>query len=279
MSNSDPSSRQEPVRVFIGSGEASRLERKTLIYSLKKNTQRPLDLYVFNGTHNAIEHEGEPPVLAPLPLHLKYHNVTEFSLYRYLIPRLCNYQGKAIHLDSDTICLGDIGELFDTPMNGNAILAKRAYSEDTWGTSVSVFDCSQCRFDLEEIFQEIERGEYSYTEFSQFHPKFLAKHPLQIGKLDANWNVFDQHDASTRLIHYTDLYRQPWKFPHHPDGGLWFQYFNEARQAGFVTDEDIDLSISRAYVRRDILQGNSPPAPAPLSLPARVKRKLKSLVG
>ncbi len=58
----------QPVRVFIGSGEASLLERKTLIHSLRKHTSRPLDLYVFNGTHNAIEHNDEPPVLANLPL-------------------------------------------------------------------------------------------------------------------------------------------------------------------------------------------------------------------
>ena len=31
---------QEPVRIFIGSGEASRIERKVLIYSLKKHTQK-----------------------------------------------------------------------------------------------------------------------------------------------------------------------------------------------------------------------------------------------
>ena len=58
----------QPVRVFVGSGEASLLERKTLIHSLRKHTRRPLDLYVFNGTHNAIEHNDEPPQLAPMSL-------------------------------------------------------------------------------------------------------------------------------------------------------------------------------------------------------------------
>jgi hypothetical protein len=267
-----------PVRVFIGSGEASRLERKTLIHSIRKNTKRPLDIYVFNGTHNAIEHNDEPPILAPLPLHIKYQSVTEFSLYRYLIPQLCGYEGKAIHLDSDMICLGDIGELFDAPMNDHAILATRAYGANTWGTSVSLFDCAKCRFDLQEIFEAIERGEFSYSEFSQLHPKFLAKHPMSVGELDPNWNVFDRYDENTRLIHYTDLYRQPWKFPHHPAGELWFEYFDEARAAGAVSQEDVDLSIMRAYVRRDILQGNAPTAPAAPGLPDRIKRKIKSLV-
>ena len=43
------------VKVFIGSGEASLLERKVAIYSLQKHTKRNLDIYVFNGTHNAFE--------------------------------------------------------------------------------------------------------------------------------------------------------------------------------------------------------------------------------
>ncbi|MFN9917781.1 MAG: hypothetical protein ACK53L_34660, partial [Pirellulaceae bacterium] len=102
-----------PVRVFIGSGEASLLERKTLIHSLRKHTRRELDIYVFNGTHNAIERNDEAPILADMPLWIKYRNYTEFSNYRWLIPAICNHQGRAIFLDSDMVCLSDIGELFD----------------------------------------------------------------------------------------------------------------------------------------------------------------------
>src|SRR5215470_9110064 len=106
---------KDPIKIFIGSGEASLLERKTLIYSLHKHTKRDLDIYVFNGTHNSIEHNQETPVLAPLPLKLKYLNgITEFGLYRYLLPEICQYQGKAIYLDSDIVCLADIGDLWDS---------------------------------------------------------------------------------------------------------------------------------------------------------------------
>ena len=40
----------QPVRVFIGSGEASLLERKTLVHSLRQHTSRPLDIYVFSSS-------------------------------------------------------------------------------------------------------------------------------------------------------------------------------------------------------------------------------------
>src|SRR5215813_12482748 len=119
----------DPVKIFIGSGEQSLLERKVLIFSLHKHTQRQLDIAVFNGTHNAIERDGQPPALAPLPLDLKYRNQTEFSLYRYLIPELCTFKGRAIYLDSDIVCLSDIGDLFDLPMGDCDFLAKREYAE------------------------------------------------------------------------------------------------------------------------------------------------------
>ena len=253
---------KDHVRVFIGSGEASLLERKVSIYSLCKHTKRDLDIYVLNGTHNAIELNDREPFPAPMSLRVKYQNVTEFSLYRYLIPQLCNHQGKAIYIDSDTICLTDIGELFDTPLNGCDFLAKRdAYTHtgaDLWGLSVMLIDCQQCRFDLETFYDEVKQGMYSYTDLSCMSPDFLAHHSYEIGELDPHWNVFDYFDKDTKLIHYTNLYTQPWKYPYHPYGKLWFTYLQEAIDAGYITEKDIELSMVRSYVRRDIMEGNSP---------------------
>jgi lipopolysaccharide biosynthesis glycosyltransferase len=244
------------VRVFIGSGEASALERKTLIYSLKKNSRRPLDIHVFNGTHNSIERNDEPPRLAPMSLRVKYQNFTEFSLYRWLIPQLCDFQGRAIFLDSDTICLGDIGELFDLPMNGSSMLCIKAYDTGEWGPSVLLLDCGKCRFELEQIFNEIDAGKFTYSEFTRLSPAFLAHYPQQIGELGHEWNSFDKYDDRTRIIHYTDLTRQPWRYSGHPYGELWYRYFREACAAGAVTEEDIRKATLRGYVRMDIREAS-----------------------
>lgn len=250
---------QSTVRVFIGSGEASLIECKTAIHSLRKHTKRKLDIYVFNGTHNAIRFNDGEPFLAPMSLKIKYRNITEFSLYRFLIPEVCDYQGKAIYIDSDTICLSDVGELFDTPMQGDDFLAKReAYrGKELWGLSVMLIDCQRCRFDLEKFVNEIDADLYSMSDFSCMGPRFLAHHPYKIGELDPAWNVFDRWDNRTRLIHYTNLDTQPWKYPNHPYEELWFRYFGEALAEGYLTPKDIELSMLRAYVRRDLLGGRS----------------------
>jgi lipopolysaccharide biosynthesis glycosyltransferase len=254
--------RQERIKVFIGSGEASRLERKVLIHSLHKHTRRGVDIYVFNGTHNSIEINDEEPVLAPMSLRVKYRNITEFSLYRFIIPEICNYQGKAIYLDSDMICLSDIGELFDVSVDNFDFIAKKdsygKIGENLWGLSVMLINCEKCKFNLEKILDDIEKGLYSYSDFSLMSPLFLSYHNYKIGEIDPRWNVFDYYDSNTKLIHYTNLYTQPWKSANHPYGDLWFEYFNEAISCNKITEEDINLSFFRSYVRRDLLEGNSP---------------------
>lgn len=250
---------QKPV-VFIGSGEASRLERKVLIHSLRRNTRHPIDIRVFNGTHNAVEQDGQAPFLAPMPLSVKYQNVTEFSNYRFIIPELCAHAGRAIWLDSDMVCIGDVNELFHAPMGDADFLAKaEAYGPSEtrqWGLSVALFDCARCGFDVSKYFDEIGQGLYTYGDLHQMTPKFLQRYPFHIGELDPRWNEFDRHDADTKLIHYTNLYMQPWKYRSHPFGDLWFRYFEEAYKSGFITDRDIELTLVRSYVRRDLLEGN-----------------------
>jgi len=247
------------VRVFIGSGEASVLACHTLVQSLRQNTRRPLDLWIFNGTHNAVEHNDEPPVLAPLSLRLKYRQKTEFSLYRYLIPEICGHRGRAIYLDSDTVCLGDIGELFDTPLHGRDFLAKAdGYGPGSWASSVMLIDCERTCFDLERIFDDIDQGVYKAGDFSRLSRAFCDRHTCRVGELDPRWNEFDQRATETKLVHYTNLMTQPWKYPGHPAGDLWFDYFYQALASGTLTARDIDTSIERGYARPDILAGNRP---------------------
>jgi lipopolysaccharide biosynthesis glycosyltransferase len=245
----------EKIRVFIGSGEASVIERKVLIYSIRKNTSSDVEINVFNGTHDALEKNDEAPVRVNMSLRAKYKNFTEFSNYRFLIPQLCNYQGRAIFIDSDTICLTDIGELFHMDMKGNDLLAKKGYEHagpGRWGLSVMLIDCEKCRFNLEEYLDEVDAKKYPYTDFHQLGPEFMKYHPFKVGELSPKWNDFDNCDADTKIIHYTNLYSQPWKSPGHKHGNLWFRYFQEARNAGFISKEDIDKAILRSYVRRDL---------------------------
>jgi hypothetical protein len=246
--------------VFIGSGEASTLECRVLIHSLRKFASRPVEIAVFNGTHNTLEREGRAPELMPMAVRVKYQNITEFSNYRYLIPQLCGYQGRALWLDSDMVCLTDIAQLYDAPLDDADLMAKAFTGPDgslRWSLSVSLFDCTRCRFDLDLYADEIEAGHYRYNDVQQMTETFRSRHPVALARLDDRWNAYDEWAPDTKLIHYTNLHTQPWKTRGHRHGGLWFQYFNEARDAGTISEADIELAIRRAYVRPDIRKGNT----------------------
>jgi len=251
----------QPIRIFVGSGDASLLERKTLVYSLRRHTRRTLEIWSYNGTRRVVENETGQSIDCSAALAIPNRGfVTEFSLFRYLIPELSGGQGKAIYLDSDMICFGDIEELFDTPLDGVHFAARpNAYPEiapERWALSALVIDCNRCRFDLPGIFQHIAAGRFTYPEFAQFGRRTRAFLPYDVKPLPDTWNDFDHYDASTRLIHYTDLDRQPWKFRYHPYGDPWFQYFNGAVAEGLITAADIESSIRHGYVRADLLAGN-----------------------
>jgi Glycosyl transferase family 8 len=250
--------KEKSLKIFIGSGEKSILECKTLIYSLHKHTNSKLDIHIFNGTRNTIEYNNQEIFLEPLPSRLKcVSSDTEFMPYRFLVSQVCNYQGKAIYLDSDIVCLTDISKLFDISLhNYDFIALANAYpkiGEDLWRTSVQLIDCEKCKFPLEKIFDEIDNNIYSFDNFLQLSPIFLAHYPFKIGSLDPTWNELDQWYSNTKMIHYTALNTQPWKYPNHPYEHIWFQYFHEAITAGYISDYDINTSINKSYVRKDIL--------------------------
>lgn len=254
----------ECLRIFIGSGEASAIERKVLIHSLRARSTVPLDIHVFNGTHDALESTGAAPKRIGMPLAIKYRNrATEFSLYRFLIPGLCDFKGKALWLDSDIVCLRDPAELLQYDFSGTDLFVREnAYpglGQSLYAPSVAWINCEapSVRFDLEAIYSEIDDGLYGYDDFSRFSPAFLKHHPIAIGALPRKFNDFDRSDEDTVFLHYTELSTQPWKFAGHPAGDVWFTALESARRDGAVSNADLDLQRMRAYVRPDLLEGNS----------------------
>src|SRR6266478_2618827 len=97
----------ELIRVFGGFDSRQPLAFNVLQSSIQRYTQRRVTV--------------EPLILDRLPI--KRRGLTEFTFSRFLVPWLCDYEDKAIFMDSDIVVTGDIGELWDVACG----FAGRAY--------------------------------------------------------------------------------------------------------------------------------------------------------
>lgn len=271
--------------IFIGSGEASRVERKVLIWSLITNGKIPKDrIRVFNGTHDTLEDaDGNALIKLDLDIFWKYQNVTEFSMYRFLIPGLMGYKGYGIWLDSDILCLNHgIDQLLQYHKNNpgfDLACVTNAYAHLEHGLpalSVMNINCATSSFNLGKYKTLVESGMLTYKDINLHNKNFLKHFPTRIGSIPRHFNSFDSISHNTCLVHYTNLRSQPWKYYWHPYGKIWHLSLHKALQNAFVSEGDIELSIARSYIRETIYDGNTPSLSSVIKVGRRVLRYLSN---
>lgn len=208
------------IKVFVGTVDLHHEAEKALEYSIRKNTKEDVDLTFMDPGWYV------PP--------------TGFSSHRFMIPRLCNYEGYAIHLDVDMLVLGDLSELMEYKTPGRWCVTfkhpRRGYRDE-----VAVIDCS--------AFKDIPPD----SVLKQNHGKFQAKAVIgdrYLCNIPRDWNMLDRFDENTKLIHLTNLASQPWHPGANPGGDptavysehidpsvvkLFWDYCKEAKEANINT--------------------------------------------
>lgn len=84
------------LRIFIGADPRQAVALNVLSHSLLEHTTIPIQII--------------PLKLETLPL--KRQGLTPFTYSRFLVPWLCRFEGKALFLDADILCTGDIAEIY-----------------------------------------------------------------------------------------------------------------------------------------------------------------------
>jgi lipopolysaccharide biosynthesis glycosyltransferase len=207
------------LRIFIGWDSRFPEPADVLRYSLFKHSSIPLDIQYLKLDELKLKRAHDP--LAS----------TEFTYSRFLVPYLCNFRGKALFLDNDMLCLGDIREIDSLDMRPyflrvvqhdyqptNAIkmygCPQTSYPRKNW-SSMMLMDCAKLKLWTKEVV-ETQTGAYLH--------RFQDIPDTQIGELPKTWNTLDWMDSTTRLIHYTN--GGPWfeQYRNHPHAEIWFQY-------------------------------------------------------
>jgi len=160
------------MKIFIGYDRRQTVAFQVLAHSIWKRASKPVSITRLD--------------INQLPLRRK--GLTEFTYSRYLVPYLCNYEGKALFMDADMLCLSDITQLFDIdPFKVNVVMSKHQYE---W-PSLMLFNNAECR----ELTPEfIETGSPQ---------KWIIENAMGIQK---NWNhivPYDGLNPDAKIVHYT----------------------------------------------------------------------------
>jgi hypothetical protein len=191
----------DPIRIFVGCAANNEdLESQAVLdYTLHKHTMRPLDIEWMMQSRDpkSFWHGWNTATWA-----------TPFSGFRWGVPARCNFEGKAIYLDSDMIVMDDIGKLWDTPLiDKHVVIAKAANNR----FCTTVFDCAKVKpymFSIGEL--KTQQGIHRRQRERLSKPGLVQPFPR-----GENWNCIDGEtyvDIATDVIkihHYSAIDCQP----------------------------------------------------------------------
>ncbi len=195
------------IRIFIGYDEREAVAYHVLSHSIMKRSTMPVQIIpIYRGNLGGIfdRERGK-------------NESTDFSISRFMVPCLSDYEGWSIFMDSDMLCLGDIAELarFMTLSTrwtqavhvvkhgklqeaGIKFLGEKQlpYEKKNW-SSVMLFNNALCR-NLTQEYVASATG----LELHQF--KWTTDD--RIGSLPKDWNHLvgvQDENAKAKLVHYT----------------------------------------------------------------------------
>ena len=246
-----------PIRIFVGTDISQMIGAKVLQYSLQTHTAMTA---VFD-----LMQEVNPPA----PRDKKNWARTEFSFRRFAIPAQTNYRGRGVYLDADMQVFQDFRELWDAPFEGATVLGAPSNNPKRASQfSVMLLDCARLKWDVNEIIADLDAGRYDYD---QLVSGMCLVPPEQVQKrLSSDWNSLEEfHESRTRLIHFTDMLKQPWVSARNRNGHLWVKELMRALNAGFISQNDLDEAIKEGFARPSLArQMATPRALWPMIKPA-----------
>lgn len=127
---------------------------------------------------------------------------TPFSGFRWAVPAVCGFQGRAIYMDADILALGDIAELWRAPITRPAVVLAR-YEGQFPRFCVSLWDCSAAREHLPTL-ESLQSRASSHAHCSEY----FKSNPRLMGAIDPAFNNIDGEGHTVeriRLLHYSDM--------------------------------------------------------------------------
>jgi hypothetical protein len=252
----------EPLRVFVGADDSQMVAARVLEFSIRRHASRPVQVTVMKDL----------PV--PLPRDRRNRPQTGFSFYRFLIPRLCERQGRALYLDADMLVFADLAELWDIPFGQSTVLCTYQSEALDRGKdtpfvklgrqlSVMLLDCPRLDWDVERIVRGLDDGRYTYA---QLISDLCIVRPDEIADaIPPEWNRLETYEeGKTKLLHYTIVATQPWASTENPLREVWLTAYRDALRAGAVDPAEVLRGIDEGFLHPSLADDlhNHPASPS-----------------
>lgn len=225
---------ESPIRIFVGAGPQQLVPALVLKHSILKHSTMSTEVtFMIDWTH-------------PMPKEPRNRPRTPFSFQRFMIPEKCGYKGHAIYMDSDMLVFGDVKEIWKAPMT-KQVLAMRNDDIDKHRAKYSVikFDCEKTLHSIEALVSMLDSGARVYDDIV-----FNFKDYEVEDGWNPDWNSLEEYtEGKTKLLHYTEMWRQPWSCDKlHPLGYLWFNELKEAVLDGSISKELIQEHVGKKWI-------------------------------
>ncbi len=260
-----------PIKIYLGTQLEQSLAVEVLAYSIASHTHQPVQI---TPLYEAIEAAG---IQVPTPKDPQLRPRTPFTFQRFAIPALCQYQGKAIYLDSDMLVFRDISEVWQQSFvqeSGEAAdllsVPEPVGSGRSPQYSVMFLNCEQLDWDVSKLVNQLERGTWSYQQFVLEMSPAASK----VATLPPGWNDLERYEQNkTALLHYTDMPRQPWLSVVNPLCAIWCKALIEAVAEGAIARDSVIDSIEKGWVRPSLLHQVDSGIADPQQLPTDVLQR------
>ena len=187
----------EPIRLFVGAdGTNSDLESQAVLeWSVRKHTKSDVTIVWMQQSSRG-----------PWSGWNCQSGRTPFTHFRWSLPAVCNYEGRAIYTDSDFIFMADIAELWNQPIPHMALVRNPT---GKISTSQILFDCAKAKGLVPGLEQLRVMTDAHGTMY-----KFFREHPEHFSATEGNWDCgdlrgYELNDPAVKAIHYTRMSTQP----------------------------------------------------------------------
>jgi hypothetical protein len=205
------------------------LASEVLRFSISRRASTPVAFYVLNHLPGALADQVG----------------ANYPLYRFAIPELCSYRGKAIYLNAASMVLCDIQEIFSLPMSNGALARKMDPDQESSEryTQMMLLDCAKLTsWNISSWKTQLTAETIRKTVFAESGGLATA----DFGDLPKEYLSIDACTEKTKVLNYSFVPTQPWRQAGHPCASI---FLHELKLA--ILNEDIPIEMLYQEVAED----------------------------